>query len=64
MLRETGNGDSMDLEVVARDLNVREVLGAIEIRTVAGVAAMLSEVAENLSGTAESRFVGVSWRRR
>ena len=54
MLRDTGNGDGMNLEEVARDLkNTREVLGAVEARTLAGVAAMLSEIAENLSRTAE-----------
>ena len=54
LLRDTGNGDGTNLEEVARDLkNAREVLGAIEARTLAGVAAMLSEVAENLSHTAE-----------
>ena len=54
MLRDTGNGDGMNLEEIARDLkNAREVLGTIEARTLAGVAAMLSEVAENLSRTAE-----------
>jgi excisionase family DNA binding protein len=54
LLRDTGNGDGMNLEEIARDLkNAREVLGTIEARTLAGVAAMLSEVAENLSRTAE-----------
>jgi excisionase family DNA binding protein len=44
----------MNLEEVARDLkNAREVLGTVEARTLVGVAAMLSEVAENLSRTAE-----------
>ena len=44
----------MNLEEVARDLkNAREVLEAVEARTLAGVAAMLSEIAENLSRTAE-----------
>jgi hypothetical protein len=61
----TGYGDGMNLEEVARDRkNAREVLGAVKARTLVGVAAMLSEVAENLSRTAESRFVGVSCRRR
>ena len=65
MLRDTGNGDGMNLvEEVARDLNAREILGDTETRTLAGVAAMLSEVAENLSRTAEGRFLGVSCRRR
>ena len=60
-----GNGDSMNPEEVICDLkNVREVLRAVETRNLAGVAAMLCEVAENLSRTAESRFVGVSCRRR
>ena len=59
-----GNGDGMNLEEVARDLNAREVLAAVETRTLARVAPMLSEVAENLSPTAESRFVGVSCRKR
>jgi hypothetical protein len=55
----------MNLEEVTRNpKNTREVLGAVETRTLAGVAAMLSEVAENLSRTAESRFVGVSCRKR
>jgi len=59
-----GNGDGMNLEEVARNpKNAREVLGAVKTRTLAGVAAMLSEVAENLSRTAEIRFVGVSCRR-
>ena len=54
MLRDTGNEDGMHLEEVARDLkNAREILEAVETRTLAGVAAMLSEVAENLSRTAE-----------
>ena len=45
----------MNLEEVARDLkSAREVLDAVEARrTLAGVAAVLSEVAENLSRTAE-----------
>jgi hypothetical protein len=31
LLRDTGNGDGMNLEEVARDLkNAREVLGAVE----------------------------------
>jgi len=64
LLRETGNGDGMNLEEVTRDLNAREVLGAVETRNLAGVAAMLCEIAENRSRTAESRFVGVSCRRR
>jgi len=60
-----GNGDGMNLEEVAHNpKNAREVSGAVETRTLAGVAAMLSEVAENLSCTAESRFVGASCRRR
>jgi len=59
-----GKGDGMNLEEVARDLNAREVLAAVETRTLARVATMLSEVAENLSPTAESRFVGVSCRKR
>jgi hypothetical protein len=51
----------MNLEEVTRDLkNAREVLGAVETRNLAGVTAMLCEIAENLSRTAESRFVGVS----
>jgi hypothetical protein len=55
----------MYLEEVTRDFkNVREVLGAVEARNLAGVAAMLCEIAENLARTAESRFVGVSYRRR
>ena len=65
LLPDTGNGDGMNLEEIARDLkNAREVLGTIEARTLAGVAAMLSEIAEKLSRTAESRFVGVLCRRR
>jgi hypothetical protein len=65
LLQDTGNGDGMNLEEVASDLkNAREVLGAVETKTLAGVAAMLSEVAENLSRTAESRFEGVPCRRR
>ena len=65
MLRDTGNGDGMNLEEVARDpKNAREVLGAVETRNLAGVVAMLCEIAENLYRTAESRFVGVSCRRR
>jgi hypothetical protein len=64
-LRDASNEDGMNLEEVARDLKVaREVLGAVEARTLAGVAAMLFEVAENLSRTAESRFEGVPCRRR
>ena len=64
MLWAPGNGDGMNLEEVARNpKNAREVLGAVKTRTLAGVAAMLSEVAENLSRTAEIRFVGVSCRR-
>jgi hypothetical protein len=44
----------MHLEEVARDLkNAREILEAVEARTLAGVAAVLSEIAENLSRTAE-----------
>jgi len=54
----------MNLEEVARDLHAREVSGAINTRTLAGVAAMLFEVAENLFRTAESRFVGVPCPRR
>jgi hypothetical protein len=54
----------MNLEEVARDLNAREALAAVETRTLVRVAAMLSEIVENLSPTAESRFVGASWRRR
>ena len=54
LLRDTGNGDGMNLEEVARDLkNARKVLGAVEARTLAGVAEMLSEVTVNLSRTAE-----------
>jgi excisionase family DNA binding protein len=54
LLRDTGDEDGMNLEEVAHDLkNAREVLGAVEVRTLAGVAAMLSEIAENLSRTAE-----------
>jgi hypothetical protein len=64
VLRDTGNEDGMNLEEVARDLNTREVLVAVEARTLAGVAVMLSEVAENLSRTTEGRFVGVSCPRR
>ena len=65
LLRAPDNGDGMNLEVVARDLkNAREVLGTVEARNLAEVAAMLSEIVENLSRTAESRFVGVSCRRR
>lgn len=64
LLRAPGNGDGMNLEEVARNLNnAREVLGAVETRNLAG-AAMLSEIAENRSRTAESRLVGVSYRRR
>ena len=54
----------MKFEKAARNLDAREVLEAVETRTLAGVAAMLSEIAENLSRTTESRFVGVSCRRR
>jgi len=64
VLRDTGNEDDMNLEEVARDLHAREVSGPINTRTLAGVAAMLSEAAENLSCTAESRFVGASCRKR
>jgi hypothetical protein len=64
VLRETGNRDGMNLEGVTRDLNAREVLGAFETRILAGVAAMLSEVAKNLSRTAKSHSAGVSCRRR
>jgi excisionase family DNA binding protein len=54
LLQDTGNGDGMNLEEVARDLkNAREILEAVEAKTLAGVAAVLSEVAENLSRTAE-----------
>jgi hypothetical protein len=55
----------MNLEEVTRDLkNARRFWGAVETRTLAREAAMLCEIAENLSRTAESRFVGVSCRRR
>ena len=44
----------MHLEEVARDLkNAREVLEAVEIRTLAEVAATLSGAADSLSRTAE-----------
>jgi hypothetical protein len=65
LLRELSNGNGMNLEEVAHDLkNAREVFGAIETTDLAGVSAMLSEIAEKLSRTAESRFVGVLCRRR
>jgi hypothetical protein len=54
----------MNLEEVARDLHTREVLGTVERRTLAGVATMLSDIAEKLSRTVGSRFVGVSCPRR
>jgi acyl-CoA reductase-like NAD-dependent aldehyde dehydrogenase len=54
LLRDTGNGDGMNLEEVARDLkNAREILEAVEARTLAGVAAMLSKAADTLSHTAD-----------
>jgi excisionase family DNA binding protein len=54
LLRDTGDEDGMNLEEVARDLkNARVVLGTIEARTLVGVAAILSEVTENLSRTAQ-----------
>ena len=62
MLRDTGDEDGMNLEEVARDLkNAREVLGTIEARTLVGVAAILSEVAENLSRTAQRLERPVEW---
>lgn len=42
-----------------RDRCTNGVFGAVETRTPAGVAATLSEIVENLSRTAEIRFVGV-----
>ena len=64
LLRDTGNRDGMSLEEVAHNVSAKEVLGAVETRALAGGAVVLSRIAENLSCTAESRFVGVSWRRR
>lgn len=53
VLRDMGNGDGVNLKEVARELkNARELLRAVEARTLVGVAAMLSEIAENLSRTA------------
>ena len=50
MLWAPGNGDGMNLEEVAHNpKNAREVLAAVETRTLARVATMFSEVAENLS---------------
>ncbi len=54
MLRETANGEDGNLWQVAHDLKeAREVLGAVEARALAGVAAILSEAADSLSRTAE-----------
>lgn len=54
----------MNLEDVVHNLSARQVLGAVETRALAGVAAVLSKIAENLSHTAESRLAGVSCRKR
>ena len=54
LLRDTDNEDGMNLEEVARDIkNSREILEAVETRTLAGVAAMLSKAADTLSHTAD-----------
>ena len=64
MLRDTGNEDGMNLEKVARDLKTaREILEAVEARTLVGVAAMLSKAADNLSHTADrlEKMVPQEW---